>query len=130
MTLTTPGDIGRVTADVILDPREYAEASQVVYVAGDTLSYREIADLVDARFVASAGGAPFKRELWDKNELGRQLAADGGSALVKYRDTFAQGRGVSWDKEQTVNHQRGIPMTDVRAYLEGMDGGDVGSATS
>lgn len=126
MTLTTPEDIGRVTADVILDPREYAEGSQVVYVAGDTLSYRQIADLVDARF-ASDGG-PFQRELWDKAELSKQLAADGGNALVKYRDTFSQGRGVSWEMERTVNYQRGIPMTDVEAYLEGMQSGDVGSA--
>lgn len=126
MTLTTPEDIGHVTADVILDPREYAEGSQVVYVAGDTLSYRQIADMVDARF-ASEGGS-FKRELWDLAELSKQLAADGSNALVKYRDTFAQGRGVSWEMEQTVNYQRGIPMTDVKAYLEEMKGGGVGSA--
>lgn len=127
ITLTTPGDIGRVTADIILDPRGYADASQVVYTAGDTLSYRQIADLVDARFGGgSSSGGPFARELWDKAELGRQLAADGSNTLIKYRDTFAQGRGVSWDVARTVNHERGIPMTDVRAYLEGMEGGDVG----
>ena len=126
ITLTTPEDIGRVTADIILDPRGYADASQVVYTAGDTLSYRQIADLVDGRFGGS-DSRPFARELWDKAELGRQLAADGDNTLIKYRDTFAQGRGVSWAVERTVNHERGIPMTDVRAYLEGMDGGDVGS---
>jgi hypothetical protein len=124
ITLTTPEDIGRVTADVILNPREYGEGSHVVYTAGDTLSYQEIADVVEGHF-----GGVFARELWDKETLRKDMEENGDDAMVKYRDTFAQGRGVSWEKEQTVNHQRAIPMTDVKAYLQGLgDSGDVGSA--
>ncbi|KAJ3500641.1 hypothetical protein NM208_g17098 [Fusarium decemcellulare] len=41
--------------------------------------------------------------------------------MVKYRDTFAQGRGVAWDKAKTVNEQRGIEMTDVKKYLAGLE---------
>ena len=109
---------------MILDPREYGEGSHVVYTAGETLSYQEIADVVEGHF-----GGGFVRELWDKEKLRKDMEENGDDALVKYRDTFAQGRGVSWEKEQTVNHQRAIPMTDVKAYLQGLgDSGDVGSA--
>lgn len=118
ITTTTPDDIGRVTADVILDPQELGEESGVVYTASDTVSYGELADLLDAHF-----GSPFKRELWDKEALRKQMDDD-ANALVKYRDTFAQGRGVAWDKEKTVNYQRGIPMTSVKDYIESIGAKD------
>lgn len=121
LTLTTPEDIGRVVADVVLDPREYEQGSQVVYTAGDTLSYKQIADVVESHF-----GVEFTRELWDRETTKKHVQEDPNNALVKYRDTFAEGRGVSWDQEQTVNHQRGIPMTDVRAYLEKTKLGETG----
>lgn len=112
ITLTTPGDIGRVTADVVLDPQGIK--SQVAYTAGDTISYGGLADLLDQHFQTK-----FRRELWDAAELRRQMDED-PNTMVKYRDTFAQGRGVAWDKDSTVNFQRGIGMTDVKTYLEGL----------
>ncbi|KAK7408810.1 hypothetical protein QQX98_008996 [Neonectria punicea] len=112
ITVTTPEDIGRVTADVVLDAQDIH--SRVAYTAGDTISYAALADLLDGHFQTK-----FRRELWDADELRRQMDED-ANTMVKYRDTFAQGRGVAWDKEKTVNFQRGIPMTDVKTYLEGM----------
>jgi hypothetical protein len=111
ITATTPEDIGTVVADVLLDPRGIR--NQVVFTAGDTVSYAQVADLVDARF------GRFDRELWDLDALKQQLEND-GSSIIKYRETFAQGRGVAWDKEKTVNHERGIPMTNVQMYLNAM----------
>jgi hypothetical protein len=90
ITVTTPTDIGRVTADIILDPRGISH--RVVYTAGDTISYGELADLLDEHF-----DTKFKREVWDLEELKRQMESE-PSVMVKYRDTFAQGRGVAWDK--------------------------------
>ncbi|KAI1052185.1 hypothetical protein LB507_007632 [Fusarium sp. FIESC RH6] len=113
ITVTTPEDIGRVTADIILEPRGIS--SQVVYTAGDTISYAHLADLLDSHF-----GTGFKRELWDLDILKKQMEEQGGM-MVKYRDTFAQGRGVAWDKSGTVNVQRGIDVTDVKKYIEMMD---------
>ncbi|KAI9166553.1 Phenylcoumaran benzylic ether reductase 1 [Paramyrothecium foliicola] len=113
ITLTTPEDIGRATAEVVLDPQDIG--NQVVYTAGDTVSYAEVADLVEGRFKEK-----FQRELWDLQVLKKQMEED-PNTMVKYRDTFAQGKGVAWDKERTVNHQRGLSMTDVKAYLEKMD---------
>jgi hypothetical protein len=116
ITSTTPQDIGRVTAELILNPKETADQSSVVFVAGDTVSYGQLANLVDERF-----GEKFERELLDLETLKEQIQND-SDGLAKYRDAFAQGRGVAWDKEKTVNHQRGMEMTDVRNYLESVKG--------
>ncbi|KEY72461.1 hypothetical protein S7711_05136 [Stachybotrys chartarum IBT 7711] len=115
ITLTTPRDIGRVTADVVLDPRGISH--QVVYTAGDTVSYEEVAEILDGHF-----DAQFTRELWDQHTLRQQMKED-PSTMVKYRDTFAQGRGVAWSMDKTINHQRGIAMTDLRAYLKEVHAG-------
>lgn len=112
ITVTTPVDIGRVTAEVILDPGEIG--NQVVLTAGDTISYGGLADLLDEFF-----GVKFTRELWDLETLKKQMAED-PSTMVKYRDTFAQGRGVAWDKDGTINVERGMELMDVRGYLESM----------
>lgn len=110
ITVTTPVDIGTVTADVLLDPHDIKR--QVVYAAGGTVSYGALADLLDAHYQTA-----FRRELWDLPTLQKQLAAEPNDTMVKYRDTFAQGRGVAWDKEKTVNAQRSIPVMDVAEYI-------------
>ncbi|EFY87609.1 NmrA family protein [Metarhizium acridum CQMa 102] len=110
ITLTAPPDIGRVTAEVVLDPR--GVRNEVVLAAGDTVSYGQLAGLLDEHF-----GTRFTRELWDVDALRRQMAED-PSVMVKYRDTFAQGRGVSWDKDRTFNYERGMELLDVKGYLE------------
>lgn len=114
ITLTTPVDIGRATAEVVLDPRGLK--NQCVFVAGDTLTYAQVADLVDERF-----GTQFRRELWDLEELAKQMREDPDNTMVKYRDTFAQGKGVAWGQDKTVNSARGMKLTDVKAYLAAMD---------
>jgi hypothetical protein len=111
LSLTTPEDIGRVTADVVLEPRGVSH--QVVFTAGDTVSYGEVADLVDEHF----GGPAFKRELWDMATLKKQMEEEPDSVMVKYRETFAHNKGVWWDMDKTVNVRRGLAMTDVRTYL-------------
>ncbi|KAF5970654.1 hypothetical protein FCOIX_10266 [Fusarium coicis] len=110
ITVTVPRDIGRVTADILFDPRGIR--NEVVHIAGDTLSYKEIADRVDDRF----GEGTFKRELWDMETLKKQLAE--GQPVAKYKATFAAGKGVAWDKERTLNVARGIQMIGLREYLE------------
>ncbi|CAK7215647.1 hypothetical protein SBRCBS47491_002552 [Sporothrix bragantina] len=113
ITVTTPMDIGTVTADVVLDPQGLHH--QVVYVAGDTITYAQLADLLDNHYQT-----PFKRELWGLDVLEKQMDED-PNTMVKYRDTFAQGRGVAWDKAQTVNAKRNIPVTDAAEYIQGFE---------
>ncbi|KID85067.1 isoflavone reductase [Metarhizium guizhouense ARSEF 977] len=113
ITLTAAPDIGRVTAEVVLDPR--GVGNEVVLTAGDTVSYGQLADLLDEHF-----GTRFARELWDVDTLRGQMAED-PSALVKYRDVFARGRGVSWDKDRTLNFARGMELLDVKGYLDSVN---------
>jgi hypothetical protein len=113
ITVSLPRDIGTVTAEVVLDPRGIA--NEVVYTAGDTLSYQGIADLVDERF---GGDGKFRRELWDLETLKKQVEED--QPLAKYRATFGAGKGVAWEKEKTLNEARGIQMTGLREYLREM----------
>lgn len=115
ITVTTPRDIGRATAEAALDPRGIR--NEVVYTAGDTLSYGELADLLEERFA----GTGFARELWDADALARQLDGEDPGAMAKYRATFAQGRGVAWAVEGTLNAARGMEMEGVREYLRGME---------
>lgn len=112
ITLTVPRDIGPAVAEGVFDPPR----ENVVYIAGDTVSYARIAELVEERYEAG-----FARELWDSEALRRRKEEDGDVGMYKYRDTFAQGRGVSWDKEATFSAARGLHMMDLKTYLRTLD---------
>jgi hypothetical protein len=45
VSVTTPGDIRRVTADVVFDEPRIVD--RVVYTAGETISYGRLADVVE-----------------------------------------------------------------------------------
>ncbi|MFC6338243.1 aromatic alcohol reductase [Pseudomonas sp. CCM 7891] len=110
VTVTTPEDIGRLTAQVVFaDPRI---ANQVVYTAGDTLTYGQLADTVDAVL-----GRRVKRIRWSVPQLQADLAEQPEDGLRKYRVVFAQGRGVAWDLASTFNAQRQIAVTSVADWI-------------
>jgi hypothetical protein len=47
VTVTTPEDIGRLTAEIVLaEPRI---ANQIVYTAGDTITYGALAATLDVK---------------------------------------------------------------------------------
>ncbi|KAI1180426.1 NAD(P)-binding protein [Nemania sp. FL0916] len=114
LSVTTPRDIGRVAAALIFDPQSVHR--QVVFAAGDTVSYGEIADLVERRF-----GGKWNRELWDMHTLRKRLDYSPDDGMVKYQNVFGEGRGVAWDMEDTVNWQRGMEMQTVEEYLREME---------
>lgn len=110
MTLTTPDDIGMLTAAIVFaTPRI---RNEIVYIAGDTVTYSEVADKLQA-----ALGRPFSRSEWSEQYLMDKLARDPQDMMSKYRAVFAQGRGVAWDKKGTFNGQNNIPVTDVSAWI-------------
>ncbi|MFD4837398.1 aromatic alcohol reductase [Achromobacter sp. NPDC058515] len=110
VTITTAEDIGALTAAILFaEPRI---ANRAVHVAGDTVTYRQVADALDR-----ARGVKVRRHEWTVPELKRQLAADPEDALRKYRAVFAEGRGVAWDKAQTFNAQRGIAVCGLDQWL-------------
>ncbi|WP_379655393.1 aromatic alcohol reductase [Pseudoxanthomonas sp. UC19_8] len=111
VTLTTPDDIGVLTAEIVFArPRI---RNEIVYLAGDTVTYGEVADKLQAGL-----GRPFRRSEWTEQQLLDELARDPHDMMRKYRAAFAQGRGVAWDKRGTFNDRHGIPVTDVASWIQ------------
>lgn len=104
VTLTTAQDIGRLTAAIVLEQPRIA--NQVVYTAGDTITYGELANLLER-----VTGRSFERVEWTVPHLLAALAEAPDDNLRKYRAVFAQGLGVAWDMARTYNAQRGIDVT-------------------
>lgn len=109
VTVTDVEGIGKVVAELVYEP---AEGNGAVYVAGDTVSYAEVADLVEEVY-----GGEWKREEWDREFLKKRLEEQPGDLMLKYQNAFGAGVGVSWEKEKTVNYQRGIKIPDLRGFL-------------
>ncbi len=111
VTLTTPDDIGALTAEVVFaQPRI---RNDIVYLAGDTVTYGEVADKLEAGL-----GRSFTRSVWTEQYLLDELARDPQNMMSKYRAAFAQGRGMSWNKSGTFNQRRAIPVTDVSSWID------------
>ncbi|KAI0378730.1 NAD(P)-binding protein [Hypomontagnella monticulosa] len=110
LTLTTAKDIGRMAAEVAYDPREVAR--QVVYIAGDTVTYRQAAKFVKERF-----GGEWSEEVRDAEFLKGKLKERPDDGMLKYTNVWAVGKGVAWDMEKTLNGQRGIELQGLESYL-------------
>jgi len=88
-------------------------ANQVVFVAGDTLTYAQLADAIDARLNRTVS-----RIEWSVPKLKNDLDAAPNDQLSKYRAVFAEGKGVAWDKSQTFNAAHGIDLTTTAGWIE------------
>ena len=109
ITVTTVEDIGRLTAEIVYAvPRI---RNRVVYTAGDTVSYAQLADIVEA-----ALGRPVQRHARDVEVLRAELEKDPSDAGKKYAVVFAEGKGVAWDAQDTFNFEHGIPVVSAREW--------------
>ncbi|TLS24427.1 hypothetical protein PpBr36_08216 [Pyricularia pennisetigena] len=96
ITATTAEDIARVTARLVLDPEEDGAwsgggregAGPPVYIAGDTLTYADLADLV-----GRVTGKEVVRECVGRDDLRKTLKQDPDNKLYKYRVVFGGGSG-------------------------------------
>jgi hypothetical protein len=110
VTVTTPEDIGMLTAEIVFtEPRI---RNQVIFTAGETLSYCQLADLVD-----DVLGKKVTREEWSKELMREKLKEDPGNIVQKYRAVFADGKGLAWDMDTTFNAQKGIAVENVRSWM-------------
>lgn len=110
VTVTTPEDIGELTAEILFaEPRI---VNRVVYTAGDTVTYRRLADIVDSVLDRKS-----QRVEWSVSLLKHELAKDPENTFKKYRVVFAEGRGVSWDMGQTFNAQHRIKVKNVEQWV-------------
>lgn len=104
VTVTTPEDIGRLTA--LIFTHRPAINDQIVKVAGDTLTYRQLAQLLD-----------YQLEVITQAQLQHTAAENPHDAAAAYRLSFARPDGVAWSKAQTFNVRQNIAVTDVRKWL-------------
>lgn len=110
LTVTTSEDIGRLTAAILA--HEPPVRNEVVYVAGDTFTYSQLADMVERHL-----GRDVERVLWGMDRLRAEVEAHPGDGMRKYHLGFARDTGVAWDKERTFNAVQGIEVVDVPAWL-------------
>lgn len=110
LTLTTPEDIGRLTARILLHTP--AIENEIVYIAGDTLSYRQLAERLGQHY-----RTPFTLSVQDVSALRDAVNAAPEESAAAYRLAFARPDGVAWDMSRTFNARHHIPMTDVQGWL-------------
>lgn len=112
VTLTTPEDIGRLTAEIVFfEPRF---RNEIVYLAGDTLAYGELAGLLERVLQR-----PFSTQVWTLPQLLDELEKEPDEQLKhiwKYRAVFAQGRGVAWPMETTFSARHGFAVTSAEQW--------------
>lgn len=110
LTVTIPEDIGRLTAAVLAHTPPIND--EVVYVAGDTFSYRQLAEMVERHL-----GHRVERILWTIDTLRSEVATYPDDGMRKYHLAFARDTGVAWDKKETFNAAQGIAVTDAPTWL-------------
>jgi len=111
VTLTTPDDIGALTAEIVFfEPRF---RNQIVYLAGDTVTYGQVASMLERVL-----GRSFQRKVRSVPYLMQQLEQDPTHHIKKYRAVFAQGKGVAWSKAGTFNEQQSIRVTTAEQWAQ------------
>ena len=108
ITVTSPVDIGRVVAEIALAA---PEVKGVVYTAGDTVTMARLAEIVEGVM-----GREVERELKTVEQLKEELARDPENGVRKYRVVFAEGVGVSWPREGTLNVLRGMDVEGAETW--------------
>jgi hypothetical protein len=110
VSVTTPEDIGVLTAKLLLSKQNIN--NQIFYTAGDTLSYGQLADLID-----SVLDRTVSRTEWTLPFLIAELNKDPEDVIKRYRVVFAKGKGVAWDKNVTFNEKNHIAVTTVEQWI-------------
>lgn len=110
VTVTDVADIGKVLARILAG--DVNVDSNILYVSGDTVSYTELANIIE-----SVVGCEVQREPWSMEHLEEELKRDPENRVKKYRLMFA-GEGVWWENRNTVNYELGMDMLDVKTYAK------------
>lgn len=111
VTVTTPEDIGRMTTEIVF--AESRIRNEVVHLAGDTITYGQLADVVERTL-----GRSVERTVWTVQMLEQALANAPGDEMRKYRAVFAAGPGMAWDQTATFNHRQGFAVTSAQQWAD------------
>ncbi|KAB5549692.1 isoflavone reductase [Coniochaeta sp. 2T2.1] len=119
LTLTDVQDIGKVVADLVVRPLGEGERNDrggsVVFTSGQTVTYLELADVVER---VLGEDTRVEREEWTLEDLREELEKEPGDQLKKYRVLFGAGEGISWDEKETINAKRGIETVGIERWLK------------
>ncbi|KAI4710641.1 hypothetical protein J4E89_004229 [Alternaria sp. Ai002NY15] len=110
VTVTDVNDIGRVLARVVAGDVEAED--RVLYIAGDTISYGQLADIVKR-----VSGKQVEQEAWSIEHLKKELDVAPEDGIKKYRLVFARD-GVWWSINRTVNKALSMDMMDVETFAK------------
>ncbi|KAI4685769.1 uncharacterized protein J4E88_003605 [Alternaria novae-zelandiae] len=112
VTVTDVNDIGRVLARIISGDVEAGD--RVLYIAGDTISYGQLADIVKG-----VSGKQVEQEAWSVEHLKKELDLAPEDGINKYRLVFARD-GVWWEMDRTVNKALSMDMMDVETFARSL----------
>lgn len=110
LTLTSCEDIGSLTVEILFHQPEIVD--QVVFIAGDTLTFKEIAQQLAELF-----STEFEHKLSDISELEQVLKEDPDHVFNRYRLVFTHP-GVSWPMSETFNGQNNIPTVSLLRWMK------------
>lgn len=105
LTLTACEDIGALTVAILFN--KPAIVDQVVFVAGDTVTFENIADKMEQLYHTN-----FERVLWSNDHLENELQKDPNDPFKRYRLVFTNP-GVTWPMTSTFNEKSKIPTIDI-----------------
>ncbi|KAI4954994.1 hypothetical protein J4E86_006305 [Alternaria arbusti] len=112
VTVTDVNDIGRVLARVVVGDVEAED--RVLYIAGDTISYGQLVDIVKR-----VSGKQVEQEAWGLEHLKNELDSAPEDGIKKYRLVFARD-GVWWEISGTVNKALSMDMMDVETFAKSL----------
>lgn len=111
--ITTTKDIGKFTAEIILGPeRDTVFVNGPVYVAGDTVSYRDVANAME-----EVTGEKFTRKLFTQKEAQDDLRENLTVGNI-CRSVFAQGKGFLFDPKDLWVPRAPLETTTLRDFAE------------
>lgn len=110
LTLTTPEDIGMLTAMIFFHSPTIE--NEIVYIAGDTITYQQLANLLSQHY-----GVNFSLRVYDLPHLQAAVERSPRDNSAAYRLAFARRNGVAWSKSATYNARNKIAVTDVKQWL-------------
>lgn len=110
ITVTTPEDIGRLTAEIVFFTPKIK--NEIIFVAGDTISYEDLAFVTE-----SVVGESFVRTLLSTSDLIAAIEQVENNLAAKYRLAFARPDGVAWEKTSTFNYRQNLKVSNVKDWL-------------
>lgn len=109
LTLTSCEDIGNLTVQILFHQPEIAD--QVIFIAGDTVTFEEIANRLERLFAKR-----FERRLWDISRLEKDAKEDPENVFNRYHLVFTNP-GVHWPMSETYNDRNNITTVSVEQWI-------------